>query len=216
MAEICVTGSTRPAIRARTSPLGPSTSEYGTSDRASWTILGLQRRPMKRLVAAATSAGRDTASSRASSPTTRTPSGVNPTRDGVRERPPRFDSTRGLPFSTVATALVEVPRSMPTTGSRMGEMEKGPTRTAGGCKGAHGRCEPPDRVLSAPPVMVNVSVARRYARALLAASAPGTVAGVADRLERPGGAGDLEPRAGRRHPESRLLPRYSGTAWWRG
>jgi F-type H+-transporting ATPase subunit delta len=38
------------------------------------------------------------------------------------------------------------------------------------------------RVLSAPSVMVNVSVARRYARALLEASAPGAVAGIADQL----------------------------------
>ncbi len=38
------------------------------------------------------------------------------------------------------------------------------------------------RVLQAPPVMVNVSVARRYARALLEASAPGAVVGIADQL----------------------------------
>ena len=39
-----------------------------------------------------------------------------------------------------------------------------------------------DRVLSAPSVMVNVSVARRYARALLEASAPGAVVGIVERL----------------------------------
>ncbi len=38
------------------------------------------------------------------------------------------------------------------------------------------------RVLSAPSVMVNVSVARRYARALLEASAPGAATGIADQL----------------------------------
>jgi F-type H+-transporting ATPase subunit delta len=38
------------------------------------------------------------------------------------------------------------------------------------------------RVLEAPSVMVNVSVARRYARALLQASAPAPVAGIADQL----------------------------------
>jgi len=38
------------------------------------------------------------------------------------------------------------------------------------------------RVLSAPSVMVNVSVARRYARALLEASAPGAVVAVAEQL----------------------------------
>jgi F-type H+-transporting ATPase subunit delta len=38
------------------------------------------------------------------------------------------------------------------------------------------------RVLEAPSVMVNVSVARRYARALLEASAPAPVAGIADQL----------------------------------
>jgi len=38
------------------------------------------------------------------------------------------------------------------------------------------------RVLSAPSVMVNVSVARRYARALLEASTPGAAAGIADQL----------------------------------
>jgi len=38
------------------------------------------------------------------------------------------------------------------------------------------------RVLQAPPVMVNVSVARRYARALLEASAPGTEVGIAEQL----------------------------------
>ncbi len=38
------------------------------------------------------------------------------------------------------------------------------------------------RVLSAPSVMVNVSVARRYARALLEASPPGAVVAIADQL----------------------------------
>jgi len=38
------------------------------------------------------------------------------------------------------------------------------------------------RVLQAPSVMVNVSVARRYARALLEASAPGALVGIADQL----------------------------------
>ena len=41
---------------------------------------------------------------------------------------------------------------------------------------------PGARVLQAPSVMVNVSVARRYARALLEASAPGAVVGIADQL----------------------------------
>jgi F-type H+-transporting ATPase subunit delta len=40
------------------------------------------------------------------------------------------------------------------------------------------------RVLQAPSAMVNVSVARRYARALLEASAPGAVVGIADQLGR--------------------------------
>src|SRR5215813_2699476 len=138
---------------------------------------------MNRLVAAATSKGRETASSRASSPTTRLPSGVKPTSDGVSDRPPRFDSTRGLPFSTVATALVEVPRSMPTTGSRIkGGGEKRPTSRAGGCNGAMNVARPGARVLQAPSVMVNVSVARRYARALLEASAPGGLVTIADQL----------------------------------
>ena len=38
------------------------------------------------------------------------------------------------------------------------------------------------RVLEAPSAMVNVSVARRYARALLEASSPGAVVGIADQL----------------------------------
>ena len=38
------------------------------------------------------------------------------------------------------------------------------------------------RVLQAPSAMVNVSVARRYARALLEASEPGAVTGIADQL----------------------------------
>jgi len=38
------------------------------------------------------------------------------------------------------------------------------------------------RVLHAPAVMVNVSVARRWARALLEASAPGAVVGIAEQL----------------------------------
>lgn len=41
---------------------------------------------------------------------------------------------------------------------------------------------PGARVLQAPSAMVNVSVARRYARALLEASAPGAVVGIADQL----------------------------------
>jgi len=39
------------------------------------------------------------------------------------------------------------------------------------------------RVVSAPSVMVNVSVARRYARALLEASSPDAVVGIADQLD---------------------------------
>ena len=38
------------------------------------------------------------------------------------------------------------------------------------------------RVLQAPSAMVNVSIARRYARALLEASTPGAVVGIADQL----------------------------------
>jgi F-type H+-transporting ATPase subunit delta len=41
---------------------------------------------------------------------------------------------------------------------------------------------PGARVLQAPSVMVNVSVARRYARALLEASAPGALVTIADQL----------------------------------
>jgi len=41
---------------------------------------------------------------------------------------------------------------------------------------------PGGRVLQAPSAMVNVSVARRYARALLEASAPGAVVGIADQV----------------------------------
>jgi len=41
---------------------------------------------------------------------------------------------------------------------------------------------PGARVLQAPSVMVNVSVARRYARALLEASAPGAVVGISDQV----------------------------------
>jgi len=41
---------------------------------------------------------------------------------------------------------------------------------------------PGGRVLHAPSVMVHVSVARRYARALLAASPSGAVVGIADQL----------------------------------
>src|SRR5262245_38783772 len=138
---------------------------------------------MNRFVAAATSAGRETASNRASSPTTRFPSGVKPTSDGVSERPPRFATTRGLPFSTVATALVEVPRSMPTTGSRIkGEKRSVPCRVAVGATAPWNVARPGGRVLQAPSGMVNVSVARRYARALLEASAPGALVGTADQL----------------------------------
>lgn len=39
------------------------------------------------------------------------------------------------------------------------------------------------RVLQAPAVMVNVSVTRRYARALLEASAPGALVAIADQLD---------------------------------
>lgn len=52
------------------------------------------------------------------------------------------------------------------------------------------------RVLEAPSAMVNVSVARRYARALLEASAPGAVGGGADQLSALAGLVASNPELG--------------------
>src|SRR5215470_12754368 len=162
---------------------------------------------MNRLVAAATSAGRETAISRASSPTTRFPSVVKASIKSISERPPRFASTRGLPFSTVATALVEVPRSMPTTGSRIGERKKRPTPRAGGCNSAMNRCEARGPGATGP-VRHGACVRRPPLCPRAPRGEPLRRRGRHRRsAERAGQADGVESAPGGRRPESRLHPR---------
>ena len=116
---------------------------------------------MKRLVAGATRSGASSPSTWAFSPTTRSPVAVKPTTDGVSREPERDGMMRGVPPSTVATALYVVPRSMPMQGSMEACHHTRPapastwTRQTG---------------MLGPRPMQNVSVSRRYARALLDAA----------------------------------------------
>src|SRR5688500_6213833 len=90
---------------------------------------------------------------------------VNPMIDGVSRPPERDLMMIGFPPSTVATALYVVPRSIPMTGS-IGGRRKAENRPSHSLFDVGGRRGTPRGE------MVNVSIARRYARALLEASGP--------------------------------------------
>src|SRR5205807_4337439 len=70
-------------------------------------------RPMKRLIEKMVFCGLVTAWRRAGAPTSRWPSLVNATTDGVVRPPSAFGITVGSPPSSTAIQLFVVPRSMP-------------------------------------------------------------------------------------------------------
>ena len=100
-----------PSALTRTSPFGPSTTSYGTIFISSVTSPNL--RPMKRLIEKMVFCGFVTCWRFAGAPTSRWPSFVNATTDGVVRPPSAFGITVGSPPSSTAIAELVVPRSMP-------------------------------------------------------------------------------------------------------
>ena len=100
-----------PSASTRTSPLGPWTTSYGTIVISSVTSENL--RPMKRLIEEIVFWGFVTCCRRAGAPTSRWPSFVNATTDGVVRPPSAFGMTVGSPPSSTAMHEFVVPRSMP-------------------------------------------------------------------------------------------------------
>src|SRR6266576_3424462 len=95
----------------RTSPFGPLSTSYGTMVISSVTSSNL--RPMKRLIEKIVFCGLVTCCRRAGAPTSRWPSFVNATTDGVVRPPSAFGITTGSPPSRVAMHELVVPRSIP-------------------------------------------------------------------------------------------------------
>ena len=100
-----------PSASTRTSPFGPLTTSYGTIVISSVTSSNL--RPMKRLIEKIVLVGFVTCCRRAGAPTSRWPSFVNATTDGVVRPPSAFGMTVGSPPSSTAMHEFVVPRSMP-------------------------------------------------------------------------------------------------------
>ena len=100
-----------PSALTRTSPFGPLTTSYGTIFISSETSSNL--RPMKRLIEKIVFSGFVTCCRRAGAPTSRWPSFVNATTDGVVRPPSAFGMTVGSPPSSTAMHEFVVPRSMP-------------------------------------------------------------------------------------------------------
>ena len=100
-----------PSALTRTSPFGPLTTSYGTIVISSVTSSNL--RPMKRLIEKIVLVGFVTCCRRAGAPTSRWPSFVNATTDGVVRPPSAFGMTVGSPPSSTAMHEFVVPRSMP-------------------------------------------------------------------------------------------------------
>ena len=100
-----------PSALTRTSPFGPWTTSYGTIFISSVTSSYL--RPMKRLIEKIVFCGFVTCWRFAGAPTSRWPSFVNATTDGVVRPPSAFGMTVGSPPSSTAMQEFVVPRSMP-------------------------------------------------------------------------------------------------------
>jgi hypothetical protein len=100
-----------PAAFTRASPFWPLATSYGTMVISSETSSHL--RPMKRLIEKIVFSGFVTCWRRAGAPTSRWPSFVNATTDGVVRPPSAFGMTVGSPPSSTAMQLFVVPRSMP-------------------------------------------------------------------------------------------------------
>src|SRR5205085_3854228 len=97
----------------RTSPPGPLRTSYGTIFISSETSSNL--RPMKRLIEKIVFSGFVTCCRFAGAPTSRWPSFVNATTDGVVRPPSAFGITVGSPPSITAMQELVVPRSIPIT-----------------------------------------------------------------------------------------------------
>jgi hypothetical protein len=97
----------------RTSPPWPFTTSYGTIVISSETSSYL--RPMNRLIENTVFCGFVTCCRFAGAPTSRCPSLVNATTDGVVRPPSAFGITVGSPPSSTAMQELVVPRSMPIT-----------------------------------------------------------------------------------------------------
>src|SRR5918996_6314199 len=100
-----------PAALTRASPFWPFTTSYGTIVISSVTSSCL--RPMKRLIEKIVFCGFVTCWRLAGAPTSRWPSFVNATTEGVVRPPSAFGMTVGSPPSSTAMQLLVVPRSMP-------------------------------------------------------------------------------------------------------
>ena len=100
-----------PAASTRTSPFGPWTTLYGIMVISSETSEYL--RPMKRLIEKMVFWGLVTCCRRAGAPTSRWPSFVNATTDGVVRPPSAFGMTVDSPPSSTAMHEFVVPRSIP-------------------------------------------------------------------------------------------------------
>src|SRR3954468_22331680 len=100
-----------PSAVTRTSPFGPLRTSYGTIVISSLTSSNL--RPMKRLIEKTVFCGFVTCCRRAGAPTSRWPSFVNATTDGVVRPPSAFGITVGSPPSRTAMHELVVPRSIP-------------------------------------------------------------------------------------------------------
>src|SRR2546425_8174836 len=95
----------------RTSSFGPFTTLYGTMVISS--VTSSYFRPMKRFTEKTVFSGFVTCWRRAGAPTSRWPSLVNATTDGVVRPPSAFGRTAGSPPSRVAMHELVVPRSIP-------------------------------------------------------------------------------------------------------
>ena len=102
-----------PPAFTRTSSFGPLTTSYGTIFISSETSSNL--RPMKRLIENTVFCGFVTCWRFAGAPTSRCPSFVNATTDGVVRPPSAFGMTVGSPPSITAMHELVVPRSIPIT-----------------------------------------------------------------------------------------------------
>ncbi|KAB8283661.1 hypothetical protein B0I72DRAFT_142933 [Yarrowia lipolytica] len=80
-----------------------------------WTSGSSNRRPIRRLVANRVFSGLTTACRLAGTPTSRSPSLVKATTEGVVRLPSAFSITLGVLPSMMATAELVVPRSIPMT-----------------------------------------------------------------------------------------------------
>src|SRR4051794_26755396 len=100
-----------PSAFTRTSPFGPSKTSYGIIVISSETSSYL--RPMNRLIEKIVFWGFVTCWRFAGAPTSRWPSFVNATTDGVVRPPSAFGMTVGSPPSSTPTQEFVVPRSMP-------------------------------------------------------------------------------------------------------